>query len=175
MARITVGVAEARQLSSVNDLRYSRAVPPGFQQRCRLRSHSLLPNHPAVELPAACRQALPSMRTAAGLCAPEVTQEAPRARLCASEAQHRDGRQPVALKAAPSAGFKAFTARKSRAKKRKTAPPGATKKAAQDWPQHAQGVSAMGLTNRHEAAEKPLSATLPRYIKLSTSQCLPGA
>lgn len=116
-----------------------------------------------------------STRTAARLVLslePDVT---PPVSVQAARRSHRDGRQPVALKAAPSAGFKAFTARKSRAKKRKTAPPGATKKAAQDWPQHAQGVSAMGLTNRHEAAEKPLSATLPRYIKLSTSQCLPGA
>ena len=116
-----------------------------------------------------------SARTAARLVLSRCARCDPAPVSVQAKRSHRDGRQPDALEAAPSAGFKAFTARKSRAKKRKTAPPGATKKAAQDWPQHAQGVSAMGLTNRHEAAEKPLSATLPRYIKLSTSQCLPGA
>lgn len=105
-----------------------------------------------------------SARTAARLVLSRCARCDPAPVSVQAKRSHRDGRQPAALEATPRVVFKAFTARKTRAKKRKTAPPGATKKAAQDWPQHAQGVSAMGLTNRHEAA-KTIKRNAPALYK----------
>jgi hypothetical protein len=59
---------------------------------------------------------------------------------------HRDGRQPDALEATPSVDFKAFTTRKTRAKKRKSTPQLGAKQAAEDCSRMAQGHPAKGLT-----------------------------
>ena len=64
----------------------------------------------------------------------------------AARRSHRDGRQPAALEATPRVGFKAFPPHKNGAKKRKSTPQQGAKQAAEDWPQHAQGVLATGLT-----------------------------
>lgn len=102
-ARTQTGVATRRPSSQATGLAFiSCCTAPRSVQPLPLRSYSLLPSHPAVELPAACRKALPSMRTAAGLCAPAVTEEAPRARLCETEGRHRDGRSPSARKPRPA-------------------------------------------------------------------------
>ena len=63
-----------------------------------------------------------SARTAARLVLSRCARCDPAPVSVQAKRSHRDWRQPDALEAAPSAGFKAFTARKSRAKKTQNGP-----------------------------------------------------
>ena len=64
--------SEARGLAFISCCTASRSVQPLHLLQLFASSPS-----PAVELPAACRKALPSTRTAAGLVLQQVTEEAP--------------------------------------------------------------------------------------------------
>lgn len=149
-----------RPSSQAKGLASSAAAPRRGQfSRCLCRSYSLLPNHLAVELPAACRKALPSTRTAAGHVLQQVTEEAP-----APVSVRPKGATETGIARRPEShaprGFAAFTQRVKTHEK-------PLNDRVRGRPQHQAGRHARPAPPGHWLAIKngALSATPSRYRK----------
>ena len=134
--------SEARGLAFISCCTASRSVQP---------LHFLQPSMSPTVIGRRAASSVPSGTAAhercCRTCAPARTERDPApVSVQAARRRHRDGRQPAALEATPRVVFKAFTARKTRAKKRKSTPQQGAKQAVEDCSRMAQGHPATGLT-----------------------------